>query len=576
MCIHLSIIFAEEKISIEDATYLSPFFKLLLENTESGYVFYDKKPICIQAFSPNNILLENEFHKFSASVWGASKILTRPIFHSKNICFRINHKDEYILSVNRFLFLKVVRENLALFQYVLGPSVTPESLLELLLAENSSFNAVFNDDQVLIGIVLGYGVQHSLFVGRLEKIMESAFARDVPPLSSKVALCDDSWKEMLLFTSEDENIVNNKFLKPGFGFSSLSEEQEGLMKKIDLPSEQLTNQKPSFIFGCVNNLEENKQRIDELEETQKDIIKLMQSPTFLQDILEVIAEEKVVIENLSYECLQFSNVNPNITLAKLIKSLIRDINKQDVSFFLEGLLSNERINDDLQTHRMASFPGFSKNVALARENIIEADQFFSKLEEKSDFVSVLDSYLYYQILQQTEGRSLKTETSVRVDFEIYDPHGKCLHCGSNEILDLHETIPGFAHGIKGMKMGEKREIFIHPALAYGVHTYLEKGIYLKIVVKLVEVHDSIGKLNPLVPLDLAFIRNNDFLTKCEEEQRNAFHLLGKKIRRFLKSCKAFDVVSVSKSLRQTEDKILSAEEAEALNQIFWNHYFANS
>jgi len=67
-----------------------------------------------------------------------------------------------------------------------------------------------------------------------------------------------------------------------------------------------------------------------------------------------------------------------------------------------------------------------------------------------------------------------------------------------------------------MQVGEKREIYIHPALAYGVHTHLEKGIYLRVVVELFEAFETEGqeKLPALIPMDLAFVRLAEFQEEC--------------------------------------------------------------
>lgn len=48
-----------------------------------------------------------------------------------------------------------------------------------------------------------------------------------------------------------------------------------------------------------------------------------------------------------------------------------------------------------------------------------------------------------------------------------------------------------------MKVGETREIFIHPLLGNGIYTTLEKGIYLKVEVELLPI-DFSEKFTPLI------------------------------------------------------------------------------
>lgn len=143
-------------------------------------------------------------------------------------------------------------------------------------------------------------------------------------------------------------------------------------------------------------------------------------------------------------------------------------------------------------------------------------------------------------------------------------------------LNLRETIPGFMHGLKGMKKGEKRVIYIHPALAYGVHTYLEKGIYLKAIVKLHEIYDVKGKLPLLLPLDFSFIRSDQFHNQCEEQHEQALRFIGMKKSQFLRSCPEIDIDLIAKHLQaMSNDTNLSQEESDNLNQFFWNLYFVD-
>jgi len=88
-----------------------------------------------------------------------------------------------------------------------------------------------------------------------------------------------------------------------------------------------------------------------------------------------------------------------------------------------------------------------------------------------------------------------------------------------------ETFPGFAHGIQGMKLGEKRTLFIYPTLGYGVLTTLPPCIGLKIKVHLIDIDENIhGMLPFLQPLDLNWIKEPSFYRDFEEsiDQRPRF------------------------------------------------------
>ncbi len=577
-----TVIFSHEKISSAEAALLFPFFQTLIKSTEAGYVLDGKKPVCFDGFSEKICSSElSDWHQSSVALWGAKKILQRSFFQSGNTFIHFDEKEGIFFIINRKLFLDTVSDNLPLFQYVLGPCVTPQSLLEAILSPDQSFFSVLRDDNTLIGIVLGFGTQNSLFGARQDDISAATLSADIPPLRAKIELCrHDFDKKILLFfpTTQSENVTKNrKHLQPSFGFHSLAEEGEVLEKKISISSDQLQRDLPFFIFGYLKELEDNQQWICDLETTQKKIQCLLGSPTFLEDVLEKMIGEKVEVEKTSV-CSSFSvpPVNLTVVFAKLLKESLEGLEQKDLALFAKGLL--EEMEDKLDAEQwLLGFPECIKNIRHAKNNIEKSDHFFASLLQDPSFTSLVDLCLYYKTLEKGAGRFLDKETKVYVDFDIFDPSGKCLRAESQLLIDLEKMIPGFAHGLQGMQIGEMRELYIHPSLAYGVHTYLEKGIYLKVLVRLVDIQNSTGNLPPLVPIDLAFMRGCSFLEECEQIYQQCLACLGTSRSRFLKSWPGVDVPAVASALCSMKDEeTLSKEELEALNQFFWNSYFSDN
>lgn len=56
--------------------------------------------------------------------------------------------------------------------------------------------------------------------------------------------------------------------------------------------------------------------------------------------------------------------------------------------------------------------------------------------------------------------------------------------------DLDEAIPGFAEGVKGMKINERRVLFIHPDLAYQDTGWIDPNVALVLDVELVSLPSS--------------------------------------------------------------------------------------
>ena len=52
---------------------------------------------------------------------------------------------------------------------------------------------------------------------------------------------------------------------------------------------------------------------------------------------------------------------------------------------------------------------------------------------------------------------------------------------------MSELIPGLAHGMLGMQVGEIREIYIHPDFAYGFRSNFEPGVAISVRVELISL-----------------------------------------------------------------------------------------
>lgn len=579
-------IYSAQRITKAESVLLFPLFQSLLKYTEAGYVLYDQKPVCVHGFSSNTCIFEpSEWHQVSVAICETKKILENDVFKKGNIVFCFD-EQENIIIINRKLFLKTIQDNLILFQYVLGPSITPDSLLTTFIESQKPFISLLNYDKVLIGIVLGYGVQNALHVSRNEEIQEIAFSYDVPPFSPKVNSClREKEKEILLFfptvaeeerVSEFEETVSKKIYNkklPSFGFNSLKEEQQFLSNKIRYSSQCLQEEEANFIFGCIE--EEVSNIIPKLESTQKKIKGLLNSISFVPDILEMICGEKITIEEGT---LSFSapEKEVNLAAAKLLKKNLERYEEEYLPYFAQGLLENE---EDI-LDRGNSILGFSeslKNIKTAKKNLEISNKFFCNLNKDKNTSSLFDNYLYYKMLHEGYGPNWQGETKVCVSYEIFDPSGRCLVKEDKISLDLREVIPGFAHGLQKMRIGEKRLIYIHPALAYGVHTYLDKGIYLLAQVELIDIEETIGDLPSLTPMDLSMICSENFQQSCEEEHKKNLRYIGMLRGRFLRKCADIDIHAVLKAFNSLKGDVeLTQEDKESLNNVFWQHYFANS
>lgn len=130
---------------------------------------------------------------------------------------------------------------------------------------------------------------------------------------------------------------------------------------------------------------------------------------------------------------------------------------------------------------------FHKN---AEKNLSEAVAFLEKNGQEEGVISV-SPQLQYKVSQRGGG-----EQEVVVDgAPLIHYSGKLLdgtvfasstESGTPITLPIKEAIVGFSKGLIGMKKGEKRTLYIHPELAYGVASHLPPNSLLIFDVEVVE------------------------------------------------------------------------------------------
>lgn len=589
------------EISSEESLVLESFFHQMLRNSEGGFVLYNTKPICINGFYLHDCFTgENEGHRSSvdlregASKWknlNLDKLKQNIIIHCYNNEDILARRHVHILFINKKLFLSVVEKNLPLFQYVLGPDVTPIGLLNQLTDPNNSFHEVLKEDKVLIGILLGFGTQNSLYVSRVENIEANLLTVEQLPFKSQLSKLGDirpEYREMFLLADPS---LHTKFLneQPSFGYQSLKEEMQELMKKLDVSSQKLARQSPGFIFGRLKDDKETNQLVNDLEKAQDKIAKLNTSKKFLLDVLQLIfPKEKIVIQQPIHTEILFDNREMQkfpFLVAANIWQVIENENELFKKSFFQGMSDAEKNMDsqDFESNTLT----YEKNKVLvkAKQNIQEANEYFHQISKDSNFISVLPLRLYYKITKEGNGLVLDNQASVTIHYTIKTPDNKILldtmMGGQPNQLSLMDTIPGFAWGVKGMKIGEQREILIHPSLAYGIYTLLEKGIYLKVNAQLVDMNkdeksDHFPKLIELELMqEISPTIDEDFL----QQTRQVGYITGYQVWQHYKKEKSYQLPQVMHWLKQFEKgedvDISDAKFQDLINRLHWSIYHAN-
>jgi hypothetical protein len=561
-----------ETICSNEAKTLTTFFDSTLLDSTIGYVLLNQKPCCTLEYNKTPISRHDlkEEDRFNNSLYLAKKYLSQPKYNSKNILFLWDNEYDTLIVVNKKLFLEVVRDNLALFQYGLSPAITPEALLES-LTKIQSLQKTLNYDRVLIGITLGFGVQNSLYASRKENLTsDHVVIKDLPPKVIPAKYIVDDYDKSYLqetVTSYFHNFRKSTLLTACPGFETLNDELEYLKSKD--AKEDIRVEKPYFIFGYNKEDPYTQELLKKINATKIDIQNLHRSEKCLEQILGIICNDDVFIEKPAHFAFEVRNEQVNTILAKYLQNQISPFPTQYHKYFTDAVLGNIK-NEIKPNYSLLFTPTIYKIRDQALNNLKEADQFFSLLQNDKSYSKIVKDQLYYKVLIPGYGPSLYNEITLVVDYEITDPQGNILNKDKTINIDLRDTIPGFFLGVSGMKIGEKREIHIHPSLAYGLSTLLDKNIRLKAIVTLHDIIPVTGKLPSIVKDDTQFI---DELFDEDKDLKDSLSYLGIHNRQKLQQYPEIHIDQVIKEMEKLNGpQVISNDEIETLNEFIWNQH----
>lgn len=129
---------------------------------------------------------------------------------------------------------------------------------------------------------------------------------------------------------------------------------------------------------------------------------------------------------------------------------------------------------------------------LADKNLADAEKFLEKNAATQGVVSVEEKKLQYKIEKEGSGDVVQPHFSPLIKYVGKFLDGKVFGASKeDEMISLDETIPGFSKGIIGMKEGEKRTLFIHPDLAYGVNGSLPPNSLLTFEIEIVKANNPL-------------------------------------------------------------------------------------
>ncbi len=123
---------------------------------------------------------------------------------------------------------------------------------------------------------------------------------------------------------------------------------------------------------------------------------------------------------------------------------------------------------------------------VAEKNLAQADAFLKENLEDDEVLEV-DPKLQYRIAKAGEGNEVGPDSTPLINFKGSLIDGTLFTSSDTPLpLPIKQSIPGFARGLVGMKEGEKRILYIHPELAYGLNGNLPPNSLLIFEVEIVK------------------------------------------------------------------------------------------
>jgi len=128
---------------------------------------------------------------------------------------------------------------------------------------------------------------------------------------------------------------------------------------------------------------------------------------------------------------------------------------------------------------------------LASRNLQEAVKFLAENKKKEGVKEVDSGKLQYLVVQEGKGEVVTEDMRPSIKYSGQYLDGTVFGSSDSSSgpisISLKQTIPGFRKGILGMKVGEKRRIFIHPELGYGTSGQLLPNALLIFDIEVMEV-----------------------------------------------------------------------------------------
>lgn len=463
---------------------LDTFFRDLIGNTTAGYALYGEKPVDLQGVRElEQTMPGSKERRQTVLALLAQQVLQQCLRKMSDCIFSIQSAPTgyEILSINRVAFLKTVQTDHLLFISRFGIHCTPQSILDQLVREG--FAITFKKHPALQGIVLGYGTENAITYEIGAACLKHPSPKVVLPfkVSSK---CRDP--EELMARISDPAIQKQ-------------------LRRVGVYRPKNQKDKTKIPFSYLTDSPDSQKLIAKYQQTQVQIEKVLVKPRFLSDVCNRLG---IVLDGDKGSSVVFSEEEKRTLPSIVARALLRTFPNQISPQFIAGMKDAVK-KECLDTNELKFLDIlWQRDPSLT----LPSSDFFKDLVNKEGIECKIPGYLYFTTIQNSSSDECLTANhrTFKARYLVQDFSGMSLK-GSYELqetpaLCLEELMPGFAHGLMGMRKGEVRDIYIHPDIAYGPSSEIGDGNALIVRVQLLDLTfpDADSHLPPLELLDVQY------------------------------------------------------------------------
>lgn len=208
------------------------------------------------------------------------------------------------------------------------------------------------------------------------------------------------------------------------------------------------------------------------------------------------ASDKVVVD-AKEEIKSVENIDTDKLSETLGHLIVRHLDNPGFQFNVDKIMAGMRDEKEGKAAPMNE-EEYEQTIAMIQENLFmqlsqknlaAAAEFLEKNAQEEGIIAT-NPKLQYKILQEGSGDIVGPDSIPLVHYtgKLLDGSTFSSSRESNNpiALPIKQTIPGFSEGLVGMKKGEKRTLYIHPELAYGVSGHLPPNSLLIFEVEIME------------------------------------------------------------------------------------------